>query len=193
MMRFRFLHFGLLTFFLNLTLAPTNLALASPSTSEFKVSKITIKKINCKIEQKQTVFEGLTKPYKPYNLNTKKTQLIACQHVQLGQDEFYTSQFVNFDEENLKPSKVLIFEVAALNQKTKSLNTVRSEVIDRVILDGDLPDYNFENIFKVEWGRSKNDQQPMMRFEISGRDKTEKPFAYLLKLNKKNDWFENVF
>ena len=179
----------LLFIFLFCFLSIAHLSIAS----EFKLTPQNIKKIKCHVKKKQTVFEGLSVPYEPYNRNTNKTRLLDCQHVKLDTDEFYTSKFISFDEQSVKPSKVLTFEIAILDKKNKKLKTVRTEIIDRVLLDGDLPDEKFENILSVEWGRSTKDQQPMLKLHISGEDKTEKPFSYLIKLNKKNDWFEDVF
>lgn len=167
---------------------------------EFLPSQAKIEKINCIMQKDLIIFDMISIPYTPYEENLKNIKLTECQRIQIGQQIFFTALFESLQEQEFGSSKALIFEIALFNEKEKKLNTVRSEIIDRLKLQSDLPDYNFENSLKVNWGHSKKDHKLMLRFEIAAKTlnrkkgaKVEAPHSYLIKLNKKDSWFEDVF
>ena len=160
---------------------------------EFKSAQVVTETAKCKLEKDALIIEGVTAPYKLYDKNSKRRQVLECKRIQIEKQLFYTFQFTSLEEQGVGASKLWIFEIASQDPATKSLRTVRSEIVDRIRLNSDLPGSGFENSFKSEWGVSTKDSNVMLKIDISSKDKTESPYSYLIKLNSKKNWFENVF
>lgn len=157
---------------------------------EFQPAKVRSEKINCKNKNKMIYFANLKQPYLIYDKNSSSIKLINCEKIQIEDLNFYTVLFSSEIHEGENTQKILTFEVALMNKKLNSVQTVRSEIVDQIELSGDLPNTDFDSAIKTEWGRSKNDNTVMLKFEIN--TKNEKPFSYLLKLNSKLSWFEDL-
>jgi hypothetical protein len=122
------------------------------------------------------------------DVKRKGIQWKNCQTVKVNGEEYYTLEFQGTSNEGTKKkTKILKFEIA-----DKNLKTLRSETIDQIEQGIDLPEENFKNTLKAEWGKSKKDARTMLKMELSNKENSEKS-SYLIKLNEKKTWFENVF
>lgn len=158
--------------------------------NEFQAIKYRPEKIECANKKEIITFSGLKQPYVIYDKNSSSIKLISCEKIQIKGLIFYTALFSSEITEGVSVQKILTFEVALLNKKLNSLQTVRSEIIDQIELSGDLTNTNFDSSIKSEWGQSKKDGRVLLKIEMSTEN--EKPFSYLLKLNSKLTWFENL-
>ena len=159
---------------------------------EFQSEKIVSEKINCTLDKGSVQIHGTGLNYKIYE-KAQILKLTECRRLTIAKQTIYTFQFESLEVQSSSSSKLWILEVAVPEAKGRVLNTQRSEIIDRIKLGGDQPEAEFENSLKTEWGTSKKDHHPMLKIEISSRDKREATNSYLLKQNPKKNWFENVF
>ena len=157
---------------------------------DFRALELKPEKIECSIKNQVIQFKGAKVGYPIYDNNSRTVKLQSCEKIKIKNFEFYTAQFTNEIHEGTTSQKVLTYEVALLT-KSGTLQTVRSEIVDQIELSGDLLNTNFDSSIHVTWGQSKKDERILLKVEI--RTKNEKPLNYLLKLNSKLSWFENLF
>lgn len=158
--------------------------------NEFQAIKYRAGKIDCTNKNETITFSGLKQPYVIYDKNSSSVKLISCEKIQIKSLTFYIVHFSSEIHEGPSVQKILTYEVALLNKKLNSVQTVRSEIVDQIELSGDLTNTNFDSSIKSEWGQSKKDNRVLLKIEINTQN--EKPFTYLLKLNSKLSWFENL-
>lgn len=160
------------------------------AADEFKVLESKPVKIECSNKNQIIQFAGTKSSYTIYDKNSSAIKLLNCEKIQLKDLVFYTVLFSQEIHEGPTNQKVLTYEVALVT-KTGAFQTVRSELVDQIELAGDLIDTNFDSTIHVTWGQSKKDNRVLLKVEI--RTKREKPLTYILKLNPKMSWFENLF
>lgn len=157
---------------------------------EFKPLELKPQKIECSNKNQVIQFAGAKSEYSIYDKNSSGIKIQSCEKIKIKNLEFYTVLFNNEIHEGPMIQKVLTYEVALLS-KSGAIQTVRSEVVDQLELSGDLPNTDFDSTIHVAWGQSKKDGRVLLKVEV--RSKNEKPLNYLLKLNSKMSWFENLF
>lgn len=157
---------------------------------EFKGLDSKPVKIECSNKNQVVQFAGTKSLYTLYDKNSSAIKLLNCEKIQIKDLVFYTVLFSQEIREGATNQKVLSYEVA-LVAKTGTILTVRSELVDQIELTGDLINTNFDSAIHVAWGQSKKDNRVLLKVEI--KTKNEKPLAYVLKLNPKMLWFENLF
>ena len=158
---------------------------------DFQATQNPPAKIDCTNKNLAIQFAGIKKSYILYDKNSSSVKLLSCEKIKVRDLEFYTVLFSSEIHDGANIQKVLTFEVALLNKKSGNLLPVRSEIVDQVEITGDLTNTNFESSLKAEWGQNKKDDRVLMKIEI--KTKNEKPLSYILKLNPKMTWFENLF
>lgn len=158
---------------------------------EFEVSKTHPEKIECSNKKEIIQFADIKQSYSIYDSNAGSVKLISCEKMQIKGFVFYTILFSSEIPDGSNVQKILTYEVALLNQKLNTLKTLRSEIVDQIELTGDLTSTKFENSIKTEWGQSTKDKSVLLKVNITTEKKTT--LSYLLKLNSKLFWFENVF
>jgi hypothetical protein len=158
---------------------------------EFSQSKVQPVKTPCVVKNNTISFSEIKKEYKIYESKAQSVKAIECHKIEIQGLTFFSSQFSNVIEASSGPKKILTYEVALYDQKSKSLHTVRSEVLDQYDLAVDAPAADLSNTMKALWGQSQKDKRVMLK--LTQLEKNSKPFSFLLKLNSKKTWFENVF
>lgn len=158
---------------------------------DFQPAAALPQKIQCSVNKQSVKFADLKESYILYEKNLSAPKILSCDRLELNGLHFYTVLFSSEVHEGPHVKKILTFEVALKNKTTNKFHTVRSEIVDQVELWGDLTTTEFDSTLRALWGYSKKDGRILLNFEIN--TKNEKPFSYLLKLNAKNSWFENVF
>lgn len=174
------IRFSIILIFLSLSLR----------AEEFQPLKTVPKTIKCSVKNQSVFFEGTSQHYPLYDKNTTAIKLIKCEKITIQEQNFFSLLFSSEITESSALEKILTFEVALLDKKTQQLKTARSEIVDQIELSGDLSNVDFESSVKASWGLSKKDHSILLKLEMS--PKNEKPFSYLLKLNQKSSWFENI-
>jgi hypothetical protein len=164
---------------------------ANANTGEFKAIAGIEKSVTCGFAKNLVKFDGLAPQYALYDANTKVTKLNRCTTAQLSDLTFYTVEFESEIMQGRELFKVLSLEVALFDPKLNSIKPVRSEIIDQISQSGDAVNTKFTTKGTLAWGKSSKDGQIMLKLDMT--EANEKPFSYLLKLNKKKNWFENIF
>ena len=159
--------------------------------NEFSPVANTEKALSCGFAKGILKFDGLVPQYSLYDLNSKTIKINKCTVAIVGDLTFYTVEFESEVIQGTEPLKVLTLEIALADPKLNTIRPVRSEIIDQYSEHGDIVHRKFTTKGAISWGKSSKDGQAMLKFEITAPK--EKPFSYLLKLNKKKSWFENIF
>lgn len=157
--------------------------------NNFVQSKNAPQKIKCSSKKDIISFEGNKSTYKLYEQSLEDVSLISCEKINIEGLPFYTVTYKSILSTKAGKKKILVYEVALA--KEKLIKTVRSEVVDELEISALLPDSDFTRSLNSKWGQNSKDKSVMLM--ITMNDKKEKPFSYLLKLNSKKHWFENVF
>ena len=158
---------------------------------EYKAVANAEKVVSCGFSKDLVKFDGLVPQYSIYDANSKNAKVNKCTTAQIGDLTFYTVEFESEIMQGTESLKVLTLDIALFDAKLNTIKPVRSEIIDQYSNDGDVVSRQFTTKGSITWGKSSKDSQAMLKFDISAPK--EKPFSYLLKLNKKKSWFENVF
>lgn len=161
------------------------------SADEFKGAPNAEKQVSCGVTKDLVKFDGLTLQHSLYDASSKNIKVNKCTVAQVNDLTFYTVEFESEVTQGTEVLKVLSLEVALYDSKLNTIKPVRSEIIDQFSEAGDLVNRKFTTKGAISWGSSTKDGQAMLKVDISAPK--EKPFSYLLKLNKKKSWFENIF
>lgn len=161
------------------------------NADDFKPVANVEKPISCGFAKDLVKFDGVSAQYSLYDINSKTIKVNKCTQAQVGDLTFYTVEFESDVMQGTETLKVLTLEVALFDAKLNSIKPVRSEIIDQYSDTGDIVIRKFTTKGAITWGKSGKDGQVMLKFELT--PPKEKPFSYLLKLNKKKSWFENIF
>src|SRR4051812_28715145 len=97
---------------------------------DFVAVKSAPEKIACTYKNGQITFSDKTN-YKVYEEKLDDVNDLICQKILIQGMQFYSMQFSGVIETSQSTKKILIYEVALLEQKSKALKTARSEVIDQ--------------------------------------------------------------
>jgi hypothetical protein len=163
----------------------------SAFAEDFTQLKTQPEKTPCEFKNGEILFSKSKLHYKIYEATTTSVKSISCEKIEIQGLQFYSAQFTSLIDIPSGGKKILTYEAALLDKKSKSLKTVRSEVVDQNDLSADAPDSGFTKSFAVFWGQSQKDKRIMLK--ITETEKNEKPFTFFLKLNAKKTWFENIF
>ena len=156
---------------------------------EFVKSTAKPETVSCSLHKNAVVLAKSKLSYELYEKNLKSIKILKCEQIKIGEQTFYTVLHSGEIQEAMGTQKILVYDVTLLDKKT--LKTVRSEVVDQMELSGDPASTDFSYAAKTQWGQAKADKSVMLQIEISA--KNDKADPYLLKLNNKSMWFENVF
>jgi hypothetical protein len=153
------------------------------NAEDFKMYQPIQKKIECTNIKDKITFSNVKQIYSVYDKNLSSIQLISCDQIKIKNNDFFTIFFMSEINTGATTQKILTYEVVALNGD-------KSEIIEQIDLSGDTVTTTFDSTVKATWGLSKAGTDILLKFAIT--TKNEKPFSYMLKLNKKL-WFENIF
>lgn len=174
------------------TLVLTLLVSATSVANEFSEKSAQRTKVSCQISGDQVIFEK-NKSYKIYDKNIQQVRLLGCEKININKLEFYTVLMSGNGLNRYGDIKSLVYDIALLEKGSGKIKTVRSEVIDQVDVSADLPDLNFSTELETKWGLGDKDQSVMIEMKVSNESVDSESFTYLIKLNSKMTWFENVF
>ena len=161
------------------------------SANEFVASTQTPETVPCATSKSQLKFKENHPSYKFYDKNLSAVNVLRCEKIKLNGQKFYSVYFSAEVSSASGKLKALIYEVAVQEKLSGALKTVRSEIIDQYELSADSVNDKFEYALKADWGTEKKNSATVLRINIFKAGEASTP--YHLRLNKKQNWFENAF
>jgi hypothetical protein len=151
---------------------------------------VTRAKVECQLSGRKVKFAGTSSVYDLYDKNYSQVELLECEKVSVGSEDFYTMLITGEQKQAQADVKVMTYEIALLNKVTNLLLTVRSEQFDQIDISSDLPNMEFSKVLTTKWGQSAKTKAIMIEMKVIDKNTVAQDDPYFLRLNANKTWFE---